>query len=252
MKLYEHNCVGLHGLDPQNLDFTEGDVQDAALYFIAAAHPSSRVVQNIKENFASLKKGITATAVSHLTGRSNTGELHNVPYTESPVKTEMVFVQTPCGEQSCEDGASSRLDLVWRLEVEMQDNWYEAYVDIAKPSRIISVVDWVSDSSEHSATASKCWPSSDAAFAPIPKEPKTDKNGVREVIYKVWPWGINDPSEGKKAIVKTPYDKVASPLGWHAIPSQNNPRDEGSLAEPASGFKDEICNFTTTWGNNVS
>ncbi|KAG8844046.1 Fungalysin/Thermolysin Extracellular metalloproteinase 5 [Tulasnella sp. 330] len=254
--LYEQNCVSLHALDPEHFTTTQGadaisGPKDAILYFLAAAHPSPKVSESILANFVSLKEKITSHFVHHLHGNSLPTEiLHNVPHTESPVKVQMSYVQTPCGEDECADGASSRLNLVWRLEVEMQDNWYEAYVDAQTPSRIMSVVDWVSDSSAHAQ--SKCWPGTkdDELTAPVPKKPKTDKNGVREVIYKVWPWGVNDPTEGPRDIVKTPYDVVASPIGWHTIPVENNPQNEGGFSTE-SVASDDVCHFTTTWGNNV-
>ncbi|KAG9008698.1 Fungalysin/Thermolysin Extracellular metalloproteinase 5 [Tulasnella sp. JGI-2019a] len=256
-KLYEHNCVSLHAIDPEHFTATAGadaisGPKDAVLYFLANAHPSPKISQSIMANFNSLKEKITSHFIHHLHGNALPTEmLHNVPHTESPVKVQMTYVQTPCGDEKCADGASSRLNLVWKLEVEMQDNWYEAYVDAKTPTRIMSVVDWVSDSSAHPESKNKCWPGvsdkeSDLT-APVPKKPKTDKNGVREVIYKVWPWGVNDPSEGKRDIVKTPYDVVASPIGWHAIPVGNNPRTEASYIAQS----EDVCKFTTTWGNNV-
>ena len=63
----------------------------------------------------------------------------------------------------------------------MQDNWYEAAVAAEAPHRIISVVDWASDSP--------------VPFAPVPKEPQG-------ATYNVFAWGINDPSVGERSIQK--------------------------------------------------
>jgi len=104
----------------------------------------------------------------------------------------------------------------------MEDNWYETAVSTQPPHNIVSVVDWAAD-------------------APIPKpdEPVT-------ASYKVFNWGINDPSEGKRTLEKENFDKLASPAGWHAIPYANDPSWSGSA--PKGAF---WRNTTTTWGNNV-
>lgn len=220
------------------------DPTDAILNFIAAAHPSDDVAQNIVEHSDTIKIGITKTMLSNQDQPRANQLIHNVPHTLSPVKAQLAYVQSPCGEHGCHGGASSRLNLVWRLEVEMEENWYEAYVDARSPSRIVSVVDWISDYSAHSEETNQeneCWPGYSSS--------RRNEDGIPDVVYKVWPWGINDPSVGKRDIVKNPYDKAASPLGWHAVPPANNPqRAKPRLAEG----NDDMCYFPTTWGNNVS
>jgi len=105
----------------------------------------------------------------------------------------------------------------------MQDNWYEAAVSAIAPHRIISVVDWASDS-------------------PIPPEPSTT------ATYNVFAWGINDPTEGNRSVNKENFDALASPAGWHAIPYSNDPSYRGVRIHKNLGF---WRNTTTTWGNNV-
>jgi extracellular elastinolytic metalloproteinase len=104
----------------------------------------------------------------------------------------------------------------------MQDNWYEAYVAVASPQRIVSVVDWASDS-------------------PIPSEPPTP------ATYNVFGWGINDPAEGNRSINKENFDSLASPVGWHSLPFANDPQFASERRKPAEFYR----NTTTTWGNNV-
>ena len=105
----------------------------------------------------------------------------------------------------------------------MQDNWYEAAVSAIAPHRIISVVDWASDS-------------------PIPSEPSAT------ATYNVYTWGINDPTGGKRSVNKENFDVLASPAGWHAIPYSKDPSYEGVRIDAKLGF---WRNTTTTWGNNV-
>ena len=122
----------------------------------------------------------------------------------------------------------------------MQDNWYEAAVSAHPPHNIVSVVDWASDASEKH-------------FRPV-KVPKKPTPGVPEpepvaqqATYDVFPWGVNDPSCGKRSTQNEYVDKLASPIGWHAIPVANDPKSKGvRYLDPY-----QVVNYTTTWGNNV-
>src|SRR6266478_1619135 len=112
-----------------------------------------------------------------------------------------------------------------QFEVEMQDNWYEASVSATAPHRIISVVDWASDS-------------------PLPKQPETKVLAT----YNVFAWGINDPSEGNRTLQKENYDIFASPAGWHSLPYANDPQSDGLRLNKN---KNIWTNTTITYGNNV-
>jgi extracellular elastinolytic metalloproteinase len=108
----------------------------------------------------------------------------------------------------------------------MQDNWYETAVSASAPHEIISVVDWASD-----------------AYAPIPKKPE-----ATVASYNVFKWGVNDPECGNRTIEQENFDALASPVGWHAIPYNNDPSFKGVRLST----KDFYRNTTTTWGNNVN
>ena len=108
----------------------------------------------------------------------------------------------------------------------MQDNWYEAAVSAIAPHRIISVVDWASDS-------------------PMPTR-KPESKPI--ATYNVFAWGINDPSEGNRTIEKENYDALASPVGWHSLPYANDP-SVGTRNRKGAEF---WHNTSTTVGNNVS
>lgn len=119
----------------------------------------------------------------------------------------------------------------------MEDNWYEASVSANSPHRIVSVVDWASDSSFS-------YPNPNTA--PIPVPPPVHKPAT----YNVFKWGVNDPSVGNRSIEKEYLDSLASPAGWHSFPFANDPdRDAGGR----SRGKGEVWkNTTDTSGNNVS
>ncbi|KAK1992019.1 fungalysin metallopeptidase [Colletotrichum falcatum] len=92
--------------------------------------------------------------------------------------------------------ADGSLALSWRVETDMTDNWLVTYVDAETAADVHGVVDYVSDLAN----------------------------------YRVYPWGVNDPTEGDRVLVTDPWDVSASPLTWHS---------------------DGNGNYTTTRGNNA-
>ncbi|KAI8817568.1 Fungalysin metallopeptidase-domain-containing protein [Fimicolochytrium jonesii] len=78
-----------------------------------------------------------------------------------------------------QESDGQHLKLVWDLEIEMQDNWYNAFVDTVQ-GEVVQLIDWVSDAS-----------------------------------YNIFPLGTNDPHSGDRVLVKDPAHPVASPMGWH-------------------------------------
>ena len=243
-QIYAHNCDSLRLLDiahykarTNSKDKNIAEAKDAALYFLVATHPDGKA---ILEQYDEYRSKIHSHFETHIHEKRFPIELlSNLPGTKSPVKAFPTYVQTPCTD-SCMEGQSSVLNLVWKLEVKMKYNWYEAYVDAFSPTRIMKVADWVSDAKPKCTT-------SESRYGPIPKKPKQDENGITESWYRIWPWGVNDPAEGERDVVKNPYDVTASPIGWHSIPKGNNPGEDHLLVNE----KDELCDFTTTWGNNV-
>ncbi|OSX63002.1 hypothetical protein POSPLADRAFT_1046353 [Postia placenta MAD-698-R-SB12] len=202
-----------------------GDPTRALLQFMIAATPNEKLAQKLQVNPSEYLDKMQSTWETHFVGGHGTisATVDNVPDAVSPVKAKAAFVQVPNGD-------STSLELVWKFEVEMEDNWYEAAVSAALPHRIVSVVDWASDSP--------------MPVAPIP--PTEHKPG----LYKVFAWGVNDPTVGNRSDEKENFDRAASPAGWHSLPYANDPLMLATRVK--SGPKGETFrNTTTTWGNNV-
>ncbi|KAJ3559274.1 hypothetical protein NM688_g443 [Phlebia brevispora] len=148
-------------------------------------------------------------------------DIDGVYETISPVKAYLAIMQVP-------DGDSIVLQRVWKFIVKMEHNWYEAAVTLHVPHRIVSVVDWVADSP--------------VSAAPVPKRPNEG------ATYRVFPWGVNDPDVGVRAVEKELPDRIASPLGWHGVHNANDPLcQDNRYGDCATKYR----NTTTTWGNNV-
>ncbi|KAF8634115.1 hypothetical protein AX17_004282 [Amanita inopinata Kibby_2008] len=224
--IYHSNCQ--HADIPEQLSgnqFTSAsdpaDFRPALLQFMIAATPKEEVANDIQSNFERHMNDLRVTETSHFAPSGGSIEFlaENVPDALNPVKAKLAYIQVPNKNKD-----STTLNLVWKFEVEMRDNWYEAAVSAIAPHRIISVVDWASDS-------------------PIPKPPMTPRKGS----YNVFPWGVNDPTCGGRDVVSENQDPLASPAGWHALPYINDPSHTG-----VKGTTDDFYrNTTTTWGNNV-
>jgi extracellular elastinolytic metalloproteinase len=195
------------------------DPRHALLQFMIAATPEDHMVQDILSKYDEYIVRMSSHMDSHFVGSETHIPIEiidNVPETVNPVKARLAYIQIP-------DGDTTHLDLVWKFEVEMKDNWYEAAVSAHSPHKIISVVDWASD-----------------AHAPIPGKDKGP------ATYKVFKWGINDPTEGNRTTETEYGDRLASPLGWHSLPVANDPFSSKRFTRDSS-----IRNTTVTWGNNV-
>ncbi|QRW10241.1 extracellular metalloproteinase MEP [Ceratobasidium sp. AG-Ba] len=241
--MYAHNCARpLAAVQEAATADSRKDTHDprrAALYFMIAAHPDASAVDELSRDFDATLDRMSVAYEHHLVGQDAhpSAVISGLPGAVNPVKARVVYVQTPI-----EDG-QTELHATWRLEVEMADNWYEAYVSANDPSTIVSAIDWASDSPmPRSGTELNALEAKIAMGKPVHY---TDAGS-----YKVWKWGINDPEWGKRSVESASYDQVASPLGWHTISKANNPH--GSPAWVGKGLKDgKYLNFTTTWGNNV-
>jgi extracellular elastinolytic metalloproteinase len=122
-------------------------------------------------------------------------QFENVPFARSPVEARQAYIQLANGD----------LQLIWDIQYELDDNWYNAQVN-AHDGSVVGLVDWVSGAS----------------------------------IYNVIPFGNNDPNESLQKLVSDPFDKWASPDGWHA---------QGSLAKGAKTYNVTIGNNAYTHTN---
>lgn len=91
-----------------------------------------------------------------------------------------------------------KLHLTWRVETDVGDNWLLSYVDSKETETVHNVVDYVASAD-----------------------------------YKVFAWGLNDPTEGQPTMIKDPWNTTGSgsPFTWHG---------------------DGEMDYTVTRGNNIA
>jgi extracellular elastinolytic metalloproteinase len=91
------------------------------------------------------------------------------------VPARLMYTQTSSGEPR----------LVWKLDVEMKDSWYEAYVDTTT-GELLRIVDWASDYSwDTPAKGNKVKESKGGKQKPLPAPPTK----LEPYTYQVFPWG---------------------------------------------------------------
>ncbi|KAG9312510.1 Fungalysin metallopeptidase-domain-containing protein [Chiua virens] len=208
------------------------DPRRPLLSFLASALPENHPdLPSLQESLEDHVSSIVMTPETHLLGdhSSVAMSLSNVPGAVSEVKARIVWVQVPT-----EHGL--KLELVHRFEVEMEHNWYETTVTTSIPHRIVSVVDWASDSptpmpvfegecgltdrlpnlgafvppgsnSDSVASNSLRGPGRRLGKAVAGKKgaksyaPKNPVPELTKAAYLIFPWGTNDPVEAavKKA-----------------------------------------------------
>jgi extracellular elastinolytic metalloproteinase len=106
------------------------------------------------------------------------------------------------------------LALTWRVETDIMSNWLLTYVDAATNSEVHAVVDYSADA-----------------------------------VYQVYPWGLNDPTEGSRVSITNPWDTKASEFGYQSIgtTSYNTPRGNNGIAQSnPSGGSTYLNNYRPT------
>ncbi|KAG9120581.1 Fungalysin/Thermolysin Extracellular metalloproteinase 5, partial [Ceratobasidium sp. 392] len=248
-RLYTQNCLlPLAAVREALATSSLSDLRDprdprwAALYFMVAAHPDQDFVGDLVRRFDThLARMVVAYDQRFADAVTYSGALiSDVPGAVSTIEARLVYIQTP------NESKGTELHLVWRMAVEMQDNWYEAYVSASEPTNIVSVIDWVSDSLPSHAGGPRNALETKPATSYSPFESQSGS-------YHVWKWGVSDPSSGNRSVVKAWHDAIASPHGWHTISEDKNPPGGPSSLDKhveAQG-RTVYLQFPSTWGNNV-
>lgn len=185
-----------HGIDIDNADFNvnirDGQVFSYGNNFFAGEIPAESPLK--KRDFSDPTVALAgATSVLQL---PVTGEAT----AEAKEGTEVYTLKGTSGAVSDPEARlvylvkDGNLALTWRVETDVVDNWLLSYVDANNKEQIHGVVDYVAHAS-----------------------------------FQVYPWGVNDPTEGARATITDPWDS-SSPFTW---------------------LSDGTNTYTTTRGNNA-
>ncbi|KAF1978781.1 extracellular metallo proteinase MEP [Bimuria novae-zelandiae CBS 107.79] len=171
----------VNGLDIDNADFNvniarNGDVFSFGNSFYHGQTPSLKKRDTV-EPIAALKTAVNTLQLSMSADNAEAEETESDVYT---IKRTTGTVSDPEARLVYVQTGDS-LALSWRIETDVDVNWLLTYVDAEDSEKIHHVVDYAADAT-----------------------------------YEVYPWGINDPTEGKRVIVVDPFDSVTSEFGWHS------------------------------------
>ncbi|KAJ1303753.1 hypothetical protein OPQ81_008177 [Rhizoctonia solani] len=244
--------ASLHALDESGYHH---DPRAAAFFFLQVAHPDPA---SLPSAFASLKAKYHECG-NLLEQRASCDSWLVTGYSDKvePIHVRQVYVQTPGTSESTD------LNLAWRLETSLPENYYVAYVSVHDPSKIISMFDQVLDAP---TLAGDGWLNALERYifsqfqealpslGSMPYNHNTAPTGGKGAdspfpkagTYHVWKWGINDPDSGNRTLEVPPIDRRASPLGWHSVPAGKDP-----LRTHPNLDKETIVNYTSTVGNNI-
>jgi extracellular elastinolytic metalloproteinase len=101
-----------------------------------------------------------------------------------------------------------KLSLTWRVETDIMSNWLLSYVDADDNSKVHAVVDYSADAT-----------------------------------YNVYPWGINDPTEGERVLVKDPWNDEASPFGFQSDGTQTFKTTRGNNGIAHTNWENKVSGF---------
>jgi extracellular elastinolytic metalloproteinase len=165
-----------NGVANVNIDRSGKVLSAGNSFFTQAAPAPSFAHSTAAEAVASFAKflDISAGSLTEFASASVHGapsfSVHGASFAVKPIVAELKYTQLDGGAE---------LSLVWSLQVEMKDNYYNAFIDTTT-GNVVALIDWVSDAT-----------------------------------YNVFPVGINDPESGERVKLVDPAHAVASPNGWH-------------------------------------
>ncbi|DAA78959.1 TPA_exp: putative extracellular metalloproteinase 3 (Fungalysin MEP3) [Trichophyton benhamiae CBS 112371] len=188
-----------HGLDIDNSDFNVNIGRDGKVFSFGNSFFTGEIP---KEN--PMVKRAFSDPVKALKGAVKALNL--------PVKSDNAKAKTAAGKESFEfmgtTGALSApkanlvylqkedgsLALTWKVETDVGDNWLLTYVDAHNSETVHNVVDYVASAE-----------------------------------YKVFAWGLNDPTEGNPTSIRDPWTD-ASPYTWNSDGMTKYPTTRGNNA----------------------
>jgi hypothetical protein len=215
-----HNAIGNFVLRNSSVKYAKYDYEVDLASRISTQSPVLTPQQAL--NAASTQLGIgSPTNVSTVESKSSNELIlskSGVSIDEIPV--QLVYYKSEGGV----------LNLAWDLSIHMIDgsHWWSVRVD-ASNGRILDKIDWIVNCNfDHSTIMGRTF------RPPFKTQETTGINILREgAVYNVFPYPIESPIHGDRAIVIDPSDSEFSPFGWHDTNGEVGP------------------DFTTTRGNNV-
>ena len=215
-----HNAIGNFAIRNSSVKYAKYDYEVDLASRISTQTPALTPEQAV--NAVSTQLGIgNPTNISILETKSS----NNLILSKSGVSIDDIPVQLVYYKSE-----SGVLNLAWDLSIHMIDgsHWWSVRVD-ASNGRILDKMDWIVNCNfDHSTIVGRTF------RPPFQIQETTGANLLQDgAVYNVYPYPIESPIHGDRAIVTDPSDSEFSPFGWHDINGEVGP------------------DFTITRGNNV-
>jgi hypothetical protein len=215
-----HNAIGNFAIRNSSVKYAKHDYEVDLASRISTQIPALTPEQAV--NAVSTQLGIgNPTNISILETKSS----NNLILSKSGVSIDDIPVQLVYYKSE-----SGVLNLAWDLSIHMIDgsHWWSVRVD-ASNGRILDKMDWIVNCNfDHSTIVGRTF------RPPFQIQETTGANLLQDgAAYNIYPYPVESPIHGDRAIVRDPSDSEFSPFGWHDINGQVGP------------------DFTITRGNNV-
>jgi len=187
-------------LDIDNADFNvnigpDGEVFSFGNSFYKGDAPSALRKRDAVEPVTALK---TAVNTLQLPVKADNAKAESKGDDVFALKETSGAVSEPEARLVYVQTAEGNLALAWRVETDVNTNWLLTYVDAEDGEKIHHVVDYAADAS-----------------------------------YEVYPWGLNDPTEGSRVVLEDPWTlRRVSSVGTATAPQPTRPHGE-TMASPS-------------------
>ncbi|KAI2630755.1 extracellular metallo proteinase 1 [Hypoxylon sp. NC1633] len=189
-----------NGLDIDNADFNVNIARDGSVFsfghsFFVGEIPVESPLR--KRDLLSAASALDIACDVLQLDISRDSLVESIEGTESyAIKGASGTVQDPEAKLTYLVKPDNSLALTWRVETKTIDDWLVSYVDAEGEAGVVGVVNYIS-----------------------------------HATYEVYPWGLNDPTDGSRETIKNPWDPVASTDTWHdqRYTTEGNNADAGSV-----------------------
>ncbi|KAF4430473.1 prepro-neutral protease [Fusarium acutatum] len=200
----------VNGIDIDNADFNvnigaDGEVFSYGNSFYDGKIPGPLTKRDEKDPVDALKDTVDVLSLPVEAEKAKAEKKSKNHYTFTGTKGT---VSKPEAKLTYLIDENKELKLTWRVETDIVDNWLLTYVNAAKTDEVVGVVDY-----------------------------------VNEATYKVYPWGVNDPSKGSRTTVTNPWNLEASEFTWLSDGSNNYTTTRGNNGVNPSGGSSYLNNY---------
>ncbi|PKG41588.1 T9SS-dependent M36 family metallopeptidase [Psychroflexus sp. MES1-P1E] len=238
-----HNAIGNFVIRNSSVKYAKYDYEVDLASRISTQSPALTPEQAL--NTASTQLGIgNPTNISIVGSKSS----NNLILSKSGVSIDDIPVQLVYYKSE-----SGVLNLAWDLSIHMIDgsHWWSVRVD-ASNGRILDKMDWIVNCNfDHSTIVGRTF------RTPSQIQETTGANLLQEgALYNVYPYPVESPIHGDRAIVRNPSDNEFSPFGWHDTNGEVGPDHTITRGNNVYAYEDrgaaDVAGYSPDGGDDLN